>query len=44
MIELLIFLYIIKAIVFYFVGKKVLKIWRERKDKRFVYSSPVEEL
>lgn len=45
MIEYLIPLYIIKMIVFYFIGKKILKKWREREFKKSGYPTPaVEEL
>jgi len=44
MIKIFIALYIVKAIVFYFVGKKVLKVWRERKYRMAVHPSPIEEL
>jgi hypothetical protein len=45
MILFLISLYIIKMIVFFFIGKKILKKWREREYKKSVYPIPaVEEL
>jgi len=42
MIKILILLYIIKAIVCYFIGKKILKKWREYKMAG--HPSPIEEL
>jgi len=44
MILLLISLYIIKMIVCYFVAKKILKKWRERKYKKLGSPSPMEKL